>query len=162
MTEDFQFRKLSQVRSFRGTFRGKIIKPVDDDDNLRKLEDFEKDDIVWVLKASDFMDFLLTIDKVRNADISELDRIDHELDSMDSRESMLIQLEKALKLLNDISEIKEEKIKLNKRIIKIYNKQLLWLFKVLKDAQTAIIRFDDPNFVDDNIKQLEHEIYFDD
>jgi len=120
MSNDFQFRKLSQVRSFRGTFRGKIIKPVDDDDNLKKLEDFEKDDIVWVLKASDFRDFLLTVDRVRNVDIKELNRIDHELDSMDSRESMVIQLEKAVKLLNDISEIKEEKIKLREFLFSLF------------------------------------------
>lgn len=33
-----------------------------------------------------------------------------------------------------------------KKIDKLYNKQLLWLFNVIKKAQTAMIRFDDPNF----------------
>lgn len=43
-------------------------------------------------------------------------------------------------------------------MIKNYNKELLYLFKVLKEAETAMIRFDDPNFVDDDIRRLEREI----
>ncbi len=44
------------------------------------------------------------------------------------------------------------------RMIKLYNKKVLVLFKYLKQTETAMIRFDDPNFVDDDIRRLEREI----
>jgi len=64
--------------------------------------------------------------------------------------------------MTELIKIQQKLIKLYKERTKDYNKQLLWLFKVLKEAQIARIRFDDPNFVDDNIKELEHKIYFSD
>lgn len=45
------------------------------------------------------------------------------------------------------------------KIIKNYNKMLLWTFKCLKEAQKSKIRFDNPYFVDEEIKRLENELY---
>jgi len=134
MEDGFQLRKLVEVRRYQGKFTGKVVKPIDDEDNMEKLKDFKKGDLVLVFNVSDFKDFLLTLDKVKDT----------------------------YSPMTELIKIQQKLIKLYKERTKDYNKQLLWLFKVLKEAQIARIRFDDPNFVDDNIKELEHKIYFSD
>jgi len=133
MEDGFQLRKLAEVKQYKGKFTGKVVKP-SDDGNMEKLNGFKKGDKVWVFNDSDFKDFIRTLDKVRD---------------LYSPMMELLTLQKKM-------------IKSYKERTKLYNKQLLWLFNVLKKAQMAQIRFDDPDFVDDNIKELEHKIYFDD
>lgn len=42
--------------------------------------------------------------------------------------------------------------------IRNYNKLLLVVFRWLKKAESSQIKFDDPNFVDNEIKRLEYEL----
>jgi hypothetical protein len=34
------------------------------------------------------------------------------------------------------------------------NQQMLWLFNVIKEAEQSIIKFDNRNFVEDNIRRI--------
>jgi len=57
MEDGFQLRKLVEVRRYQGKFTGKVVKPIDDEDNMEKLKDFKKGDLVLVFNVSDFKDF---------------------------------------------------------------------------------------------------------
>ncbi|HOI71246.1 MAG TPA: hypothetical protein PLC38_03050 [Methanobacterium sp.] len=69
--------------------------------------------------------------------------------------------DKLIKTLKHMLEIYKKEIELYKSIRRDYDKMLLWTFKCLKEAQESRIKFDDPNFVDNEIKRLEHNLIFD-
>ena len=79
MTEDFELRRLDQVRRYRGKFTGKFVKPNEDPLNMEKVSGFKTGDRVWVMHASDLRDFLLTSKILSNATSEELEQIEKEL-----------------------------------------------------------------------------------
>lgn len=79
MVEDFQLRRLDQVKRYRGKFTGKIVKPNEDPKNLEMMKGFQKGDRVWVMHASDLRDFLLTSKILSEATTEELKQIQKEL-----------------------------------------------------------------------------------
>lgn len=79
MAEDFKLRRLDQVRRYRGIFTGKLVKPNEDPKNLKMMDEFKKDDRVWVMHASDLRNFLLTSKILSEATSEELDQIEQEL-----------------------------------------------------------------------------------
>lgn len=79
MAEDFQLRRLDQVRRYRGIYAGKLVKPNEDPKNLEMTKGFEKGDRVWIMHASDLRDFLLTSKILSEATYEEVKQIEKEL-----------------------------------------------------------------------------------
>lgn len=78
-----KIKRLEEVRAFRGNFKGKTVTPHDDIENMDRVNEFKENEMVWVLNASDFREFLLTFNKIRdtfkNGSSEDLEKLGKEL-----------------------------------------------------------------------------------